>query len=101
MCKVVEIATPRQQARINGRPQQPQQQVATRTFFNFSIAAFSFFSHFLADLCIYLLVMRRSINCSSNDTLFPMMLVGLVAVVDGVEDVVVDDGRYDGTTGTP
>lgn len=45
-----------------------------RTFLSFSMAAFSFFSHFLADLCICLDVMRRLTSSSSSDTLFPIVL---------------------------
>ena len=43
------------------------------TFFNFSMAAFSFFSHFLADRCIVLLTMRILIISSSRDTLLPIL----------------------------
>ena len=39
------------------------------------MAAFSFFSHFLADLCICFDVMRRLTSSSSSDTLFPILLV--------------------------
>ena len=38
------------------------------------MAAFSFFSHFLADLCICFDVMRRLTSSFSSDTLFPIVL---------------------------
>jgi hypothetical protein len=43
------------------------------TFFNFSLAAFSFFSHFLDDLSICFETILMLINSSSSDTLFPMV----------------------------
>ena len=45
-----------------------------RTFLSFSMAAFSFFSHFLADRCICFDVIRRLTSSSSSDTLFPIFL---------------------------
>ena len=46
--------------------------ILIRTFFNFSMAAFSFFSHFLADRCIVLETIRILIISSSRDTLLPI-----------------------------
>ena len=49
------------------------------------MAAFSFFSHFLADLCICLDVMRRLTSSSSSDTLFPIVLgFAWIGVVGGL-----------------
>jgi hypothetical protein len=45
------------------------------TFFSFSNAAFSFFSHFFADRCICLLTIRKLTISSSKETLFPIIVV--------------------------
>ena len=52
-----------------------------RTFLSFSKAAFSFFSHFLEDLCICFDTIRRLIISSSRDTLFPIFVIYFCCVV--------------------
>ena len=50
------------------------------TFFNLLIAAFSFCSHFCAERSICLETILRSIKFSSNETLFPIIIIIVVVM---------------------
>jgi len=53
----------------------PSELPCLMAFLSFSSAAFSFFSHFLADRCICFDTIRRLIISSSNDTLLPIFII--------------------------